>query len=534
VLGRRDLLAAGLGLAFVRPEQDGSSGFTHGVASGEPSQTSVLLWTRYVGSGSETRLAIRVSDRPDLSKPVFVGETAATVRRDHTARITATGLTPDSWWFYRFEAPDGRVSEIGRTRTLPHGATESFSLAVFSCANLRFGWFHAYAEAAERDDIDLAVHLGDYIYEYDNHTYPSAADGVPGRVSEPAHETLKLADYRARYASYRRDPDLQRLHARLPMIAVADDHESADNSWTGGANNHDPATQGSWRDRRAAAVRAWREWMPVSDRLWASYRIGDLATLFRLETRLSGRTAEPDMWRVWNMREGLDEAVATFRDQAWDTDRNRIIGPRQEAWLTASLFEAARRTRWQLLVQGVPMGWRFLPPEAADWATGGDDDAAREIEVLHAYGRVGVPINMDDWGGRPRQRGRLLAAAQASNAKLIVLSGDSHNAYAYELQSNGEPAAAEFGVQSVTSPGLETWFPRTDPRAVADGLVRASPELKWCDASRRGWMKVALARAGVTAEWRFFADVSRPNRIPTEAHRLSLGADLRLVAAAYE
>lgn len=528
MLGRRDFLAAGAGLAFLRPNLDEDGGFTHGVASGEPSQTSALLWTRFVGPDPETRLTVRVSSRPDLASPTFVGTATASEARDHTARLTVPGLSPDEWWFYRFEAPDGRTSEIGRTRTLPCGAAQRFSLAVFSCANLRFGWFHAYAEAAERDDIDLAVHLGDYIYEYANDTYPAAEAGVAGRVSEPAHEALTLADYRARYASYRRDADLRRLHARLPMIAIADDHESADNSWTGGAYNHDPATEGSWRTRRAAALRAWREWMPVSHRLWASYRIGDLATLFRLETRLSGRTAEPDMWKVWDVRDGLEDAVAAFRDEDWRTERNRIIGPRQEAWLTTGLAEAARRTRWQMLVQAVPMGWRFLPPEAADWAAGGGPDSRREIEVLQAYGRAGVPINMDDWGGRPRQRERLLAAAQAADARLVVLSGDSHNAYAYQLQANGRRAAAELGVQSVTSPGLEAWFPRTPPSIVADGLVRASSELRWCDASRRGWMRAELRPDAILAEWRFVSDIRNRIRRPTDTHRLTIRPDLSL------
>lgn len=515
MLGRRDFLAGATGAAMLGAGDPVQDGFTHGVASGEPSQTSVLLWTRFVGAAKRARLVVRVSARPDLSDPVFVGPAWAEAGRDFTARVTAAGLAPDRWWFYGFEAADGRRSDVGRTRTLPRGETEAFRLGVFSCANLRFGWFHAYGDAAA-SDIDLAVHLGDYIYEYDARTYPGPDQGVAGRRLEPAHETVTLADYRLRYACYRRDPDLRRLHARAPMIATPDDHEFADNAWTDGAFNHDPEQQGAWRARRAAALQAWREWMPVSDRPWAMYAIGDLAALFKLETRVTGRTAEPDLYALWDQRDGLEDAVARFRDRDWDTEANRIIGLDQERWLTRNLARQVRRTRWQLALSGTPMGWRYLPPEAADWVSQGTAAAQREVELLLAYGRAGVPLNMDDWGGRPRQRARLLAAAQRAGARLIALSGDTHNAYAYLLAHKGQAVAAEFGAPSVTSPGLEQWFPQASPAAIAAGLVRASPELQWCDASRRGWMTLDLTRDEATATWRMVSSVASPTPLGVE------------------
>lgn len=147
------------------------SGFTHGVASGEPSANSVLLWTRYVGDQA-VDLAWQVSESEDFSVTVAEGSVRASDSRDWCAKGIATGLSPNRWYFYRFIAPGGASSPVGRTRTLPEGPTAAFRLAVFSCSNYGFGWFNAYGHAAEANDADLAVHLGDYIYEYGAGTIP--------------------------------------------------------------------------------------------------------------------------------------------------------------------------------------------------------------------------------------------------------------------------------------------------------------------------------------------------------------------------
>ena len=284
------LLVAGLpGRAFA---QD-NSGFTHGVASGEPSQTSIVLWTRYLAT-SPVRLRVEVAHDPAFQHLAVTGETETSPASDCCARVIAEDLAPGRWYHFRFIAPDGQASDIGRTRTLPDGDTESFRVAIFSCANGTSGWFNAYAHAAARDDIDLAIHTGDYIYE----SPLTRADAHPGiatqRALAPLHEIITRADYRQRYASYRLDPDLAELHRRLPMIAVWDDHETANNSWRGGASAHAPATEGPWTARRAAGMRVWREWMPVRGDWYGSHRIGNLATLFRLETRLLGRSQQLD------------------------------------------------------------------------------------------------------------------------------------------------------------------------------------------------------------------------------------------------
>ena len=157
------------------------SGFTHNVASGEPQSGSVLLWTRVVGE-QDTTLEWQVSTSAEFTAIAAEGTVTASASRDRCAKAIASGLAPNSWYFYRFVAPDGTISPVGRTRTLPQGPASKFRLAVFSCANYGFGYFNAYAHAAEANDCDLAVHLGDYIYEYGGATYPSPDQKHPDRV----------------------------------------------------------------------------------------------------------------------------------------------------------------------------------------------------------------------------------------------------------------------------------------------------------------------------------------------------------------
>ena len=270
-------------------------GFTHSVASGEPGQSSMLLWTRYVpADGGAAKLKVEVAETSDFARIVAGGEAITGPWRDHTAKITVTGLAPGRTYHFRFVAPDGTRSPVGRTRTLPEWNARPVRIAIFSCSNIGFGYFNAYAHAAQRGDIDLALHLGDYFYEYAPANYPAANEVVGGRVPLPMNEIVTLADYRLRYASYRADPDLQALHAAMPMIVSWDDHESANDSWEGGAQNHQP-NEGDWNTRKQAAIQAYREWLPVSDAPWAAYELGGLATLFRTETRLLARTQQPEV-----------------------------------------------------------------------------------------------------------------------------------------------------------------------------------------------------------------------------------------------
>lgn len=531
---RGGLLGAGLFAAPLSAQVSGR-GFTSGVASGEPSAASVLLWTRYLASG-DTKLRWEVAESVDFASVVAGGDVEASAERDFCVKPVAQGLAPGRWYYFRFVAPDGAMSDVGRTRTLPQGRTERFRMAVFSCSNIGFGWFNAYAHAATADEFDCVLHLGDYLYEYQAGSYPGAQQVLPGRVVEPATEIVALADYRQRHAQYCRDPDLRRLRQLFPLIAGWDDHESTNDSWEGGAQNHQPETEGPWPARKTASMRAYREWMPVSDRDWASYEIGDLATLFRLETRLSARAEQFNIGKLLAGQTAPDQvaaALTAFRDGAWRDPARTMIGADQQDWLATGL-EASRRGGkvWQVLVQQVLLGTLRTPLDVTDWVGADLPDYVRaRVAAGVAASRAGLPMNMDAWDGYPAARARVFAAAQAADANLISLAGDTHNAWAFDLVEGGKPVGVEFGGQSVTSPGFESSFPRVSPDRIAKALRETNPLLRYSDASRRGYMAVELTPTAAHCEYRFIGNVREKGTALGGTHRLTTLPGRRLIAA---
>ncbi|MGF7148308.1 alkaline phosphatase D [Sphingomonas zeicaulis] len=503
-LDRRQLLAIGgfglgtigLGLGPAVAAVMTVRGFTHGVASGEPGGDSVLLWTRHVGDGADSTLIAEIAHDAGFRRILGSAKVRTGAWRDWTAKATIAGLQPGTTYHYRFIAADGSVSPTGRTRTLPADDARRVTFAVFSCANLPFGHFNAYGHAAARTDLDFALHLGDYYYEYRRGFYPDPKDVLPGRVLEPAGEAIALADYRLRHACYRADPDLQALHAALPMIASWDDHETANDSWEGGAQNHD-ASEGDWSVRKAAAIQAWREWLPVSELPWATYDLGRLGTLYRTDTRLAARSRPP------SPPTGDARALAAFRDGAWMDPAATMMGTEQEAWLAARMRGSiAAGRRWQLLGSGAIVANLLMPANADGWL---DADAPAfyrgSMAAGVALGAAGMPFNMDAWGGYPQARARLLGMAQALEADLIVLSGDSHNSWAFDLAQQGKPAGVEFAGHSVSSSGYETVTRTIGPATVARGFAGASPELRWADLAHRGYMAVDLTADRASCTW---------------------------------
>jgi alkaline phosphatase D len=498
----------------------GGKGFTHNVASGEPAADSVLLWTRYVpGNRADASLTAEMSDRPGFERVIAGGTAPVRAASDFTARVTVTGLEPGRWYYYRFVSPDGAISPVGRTRTLPAGPCARFGLGIFSCSNAPFGWFNAYGHAGARDDLDLMVHLGDYLYEYRRGSYPAFEQAVRGRMIEPAGETLHLADYRLRYAGYRADPDLQRLHQLFPMIAQIDDHEIANNAWTDGAENHQP-DEGDYGARKAAALQAWHEWLPVSDTPWSRYEIGDLATMFRPETRAIGRSREIRMAEALKDRAALEDPART------------MMGMAQEKWLADALSASVRRgARWQVLAQQTNVGRLFTPTEAAALVPpGASSYVVKAIAAGIAATRAGLPNNLDNWGGFPAARSRLLQAAESADADLLVLSGDSHNGWAFELAGAHGPAGVEFGGHSVSSPGYEAEL-QAPPADVARLLLASSPELRWADTRHRGYMAVTLTPDQATSQWVFMDTVLTRTTALAGSHTLSVKRGRRSFAA---
>ena len=502
-----------------------ASGFTHGVASGEPGAHSVLLWTRFAAA-DDTRLHCEVSASPDFKRVLAGGTALASAARDHTARITVTGLQPNRWYHYRFIAPDGSVSTVGRTRTLPVGHTDKFDLGVFCCSSIGIGWFNAYAHAAQRDDLDLLVHVGDYIYEYGLSPDPNGRRTQPARNIDPSDETITLADYRLRYALYRRDPDLLALHARYPMVMQWDDHELANDAWQGGAQNHDDE-EGPWSVRRDAAIQAYRDWMPVSDANWNQYQIGDLATLFKVETRITGRSKQLDMSEALEGRTDIAAALREFRDGPWLDPARSMMGAEQERWLADALRSSTRnRTRWQVLAQQTVMGEWLMAPEVMDWV--GGDRAQRNLIAS----QLGLPWSLDSWSGYPAARQRLLSSALQADANLLVLSGDSHTAWGQNLTVGTQAAGVEFAGHAVTSGGMEGMFPRTSPNDVAAALQRANPGLLLSETGRRGYMSVHLSQQQASCDWHFFNTVRQRETQLAETRRLSVQPGRRVLQRA--
>ena len=498
-------------------------GFSHGVASGEPSQNSVLLWTRFVGRG-ETRLAAELADNESFDRVIPGGEAVASPRGDYTAKVVVNDLAPNRWYFYRFRAPDGTTSPVGRTRTLPDGPVGRFALGLFSCSNIGFGWFNAYGHAAGRSDLDLIVHVGDFYYEYQRGDYPSVAESVAGRLIRADHDAIDLTDYRLRHAAYRADPDLRRLMQNFPWVAMWDDHESANDSWMGGAENHHPKTEGPWDTRKAAAVRAYREWMPVSDATYEEYRIGDLATIFRPETRLTGRTHQ--LWLEGEVKgkPDLEPRIKAFRDGPWSDPSHSMMGADQEKKLADGFRRStAAGVRWQVLAQETVMGRTLLPKQATGWLGPHPSQSARastEIGLIAAS--LGLPFWFDNWDGYPAARSRLLRSAQEANANLIVLSGDSHNAWGFDLDEGGKPAGVEFAGQSVTSPGYEADLAQVNSRDLERAFMERNPLLKWANLDRRGYVSVELTPDRATGEWQMLDTIRKRSTTLAARHSMSV------------
>ena len=488
---RRDFLTAsaiaigssslhGVGRVFARQGSDAV--FRHGVASGDPLRDRVVLWTRVTpGAPNEVvDVGWMLARDARMSRIFASGSVRTSAERDYTVKLDAVALEPGTTYYYRFSARGAR-SVVGRTRTLPPRPTTRARLAVVSCANFPFGFFNVYARIAARRDLSAVVHLGDYIYEYENGRYGgrNEGDGRPlDRVPFPNKETVTLEDYRARYGQYREDPDLQESHRQHPFICVWDDHEFANDAWRDGAQNHQPE-EGPWAARKAAAIRAWREWMPVrvtpdaDYRLYRQFAFGDLADLLMLDTRIQGRDAQVPRTDV----------------AALERASRHLLGGAQEEWLFGSLRDSTAAGKpWQVLGQQVMMS-----PQVPDGA---------------------AAANTDSWDGYRAARARLFDAVAAAEVKhLVVLTGDVHSSWAYELARHpfdrkaydpgtGRGAVGtEIVTPSITSPA----WPPPDQLAA---IKAARPHLKYVSGQQRGYVVLDLTRERLQADWWYVPTVT--------------------------
>ena len=499
--------------------------YAHGVASGDPLSDRVILWTRLTtAETSAVTVAWEVATSAAFTTLVASGTTTTDASRDWTVKVDATGLQPGTRYWYRFKVGT-QTSPVGRARTLPVGAVSQVRLAVFSCAHYGAGYFNVYAAAAQREDLDAALHLGDYLYEYGRDGYANEQAAALGRLALPATELLTLADYRQRHAQVRADADLQALHAAVPMIAVWDDHEIANDTWRDGAENHTTATEGAFADRRAAAVQAWHEWLPLrtgADRLsiYRSFAFGDLLALHMLDTRVLARDQQLD-YANFLTATGLNAAAFT---SAMSDPARQVLGTAQSGWLQTQMSSST--ATWQVLGQQVLMGRMHIPaPILLDALAPGSGVSVSAYAAIGNKARTApatltvveqavlaqpsVPYNLDAWDGYPVARETLLGTARALNKNLVVLAGDTHNAWASDLQdASGNAVGVEFATSSVTSPGFETVLPNENPAVLAASLTELIGPLVYADTARRGYLVVTATPAECRADWVYVSTVT--------------------------
>ncbi|MEE4279453.1 MAG: alkaline phosphatase D family protein [Halieaceae bacterium] len=524
------------GCALNRNAPDlGEASFTHGVASGDPEATAIILWTRAQSSslGAPVRIGWELAEDSAFTRIVRSGLADAEADRDYTVKVDVRELEPGRSYFYRFLSADG-ASPTGRTNTLPEGRVEELRLAVFSCSNYPAGYFHAYGEAARRSDLDAFVHLGDYFYEYGAGGYATERAVELGRdfPADNRGEIYTLDDYRRRYAWYRSDADLQALHAAAPMISVWDDHEIANDAWREGAENHSE-DEGDYEARKAAALRAYFEWMPLrplrpdtAGRSYRSFAFGDLVDLHMLDTRLIGRDQQLAYASYFD-RDSKQLDAAAFTRDITAPDRS-LLGEEQRAWLYAALETS--QARWQVLGQQVLMA-RMTMPAAMLSRLFADRDLAATGPLIEelvtdkmalAAGealaderlqrlRAQLPYNLDAWDGYPAERERLYAVARRLDKELVVLAGDTHNAWYSELRDrSGKRVGLELGTSSVSSPGMESYLSlgEKEARDLERALVALIDELQYCELRSRGYLDVTFTRSTLTPQWHFVDTVT--------------------------
>jgi len=521
--------------------------FNHGVASGDPLRDQVIIWTRVTPAArGDVWIQWEVATDAGFTSIVASGTGTTSADVDYTVKVDVEGLQPATAYYYRFLTVNN-TSPTGRTRTLPEGSVAAAAFAVVSCSNYPAGFFNVYREVANQD-VDAVLHLGDYLYEYGADGYASEQAEEFGRVVEPANELLTLADYRTRYSQYRRDEDLQAAHAAHPFVIVWDDHELANNAWREGSNNHDPDTEGSFEARKLASLQAWHEWQPVrppatmDDIIYRRFQYGDLLDLLMLDTRRIGRD-EQVIYSDYVSGGFIDvDAVrAAFRDS-----NRTMLGSDQYNWLREQLRQSS--AQWQVLGQQVLMARYLLPaaiiealdpgispdnPRLAEGRaavlatvnaknTAPDDRTPAQIALLASE----VPYNLDAWDGYEFERNDLLAFAQQLGSKLVVLAGDTHNAWTSQLTAtDGAIVGVEFGGTSVSSPGLDTILGEDNAKLFTGLVPVLFDDLVWANLVGRGYMHVSFTRDNVTTSHHFVSTVFSRDYVINEAATKSFTVD---------
>lgn len=508
--------------------------FLHGVASGDPLQDKLILWTRLTPVDLNARLRVtwEIATDDQFKQNLKTGTVQTTKTDDFTVKVDATGLQAGTTYYYRFRF-GSKVSPVGQTKTLPV-TTNKVSFAVCSCSNYPAGYFYVYREMAKQN-VDVVIHLGDYIYEYGADGYATEDAAKLGRTlpSDSNKEIIKLDDYRKRYALYRQDKDLQTVHQRHPFIVVWDDHELANDTWREGAENHQ-SNEGPFLERKLAALQAYFEWMPIrpvsnTDHLniYRQFNFGSLVQLTMLDTRIIARDKQLE-YTDYMIASGLD--AQKFQADLTDPKRT-LMGYTQRDWLVDKLKQST--AIWNVIGQQVLMSKMWIPAELlaslgqiTSGGTSPDTLAKMNAQItelitlklrleqgdptltVQEKARVTtlVPYNLDAWDGYYAEREFLYTKLAELNKKIIVLAGDTHNAWtSYLYSQKGEYVGVELATSSVSSPGLEKYLsiPLAQLQQFEFAFTTLIDELAYCNLNQRGYLMVTLDDKQVLSDWIF-------------------------------
>lgn len=533
--------------------------FLHGVASGDPLQDKVILWTRLTPVDLSARLKVtwEIATDDQFKLNLKTGVVQTTKTDDFTVKVDATGLQTDTIYYYRFHFGN-KTSPVGQTKTLPV-STNKVSFAVCSCSNYPAGYFYVYREIAKQN-VDVVIHLGDYIYEYGADGYATEDAEKLGRTlpSDNNKEIIKLEDYRKRYALYRQDKDLQAAHQRHPFIVIWDDHELANDTWRDGAENHQD-NEGSFSDRKLAALQAYFEWMPIrpvsnTDHLniYRQFNFGSLVELTMLDTRIIARDKQLE-YKDYMTASGLD--AQKFQADLTDSKRT-LMGHTQRDWLVDKLKQST--ATWNLIGQQVLMSKMWIPAELlvslGQITSGGTSPGAlakmnaqiTELVTLKLRLEQGdptltvqekarvttlVPYNLDAWDGYYAEREFVYDKLAEFNKKIIVLAGDTHNAWtSYLYSQKGKYIGVELATSSVSSPGLEKYLsiPLAQLQKFEFAFTTLIDELTYCNLNQRGYLVVTLDDTQVQSDWIFVDSIKNAEyKVDSSRHyQLVLDANL--------
>ena len=502
--------AIGLSASISSSCSKNTYSFNHGVASGDPLEDRVILWTRVTPQqAGPVEVILEVSENKNFSKVAYSKKLNTSSLSDYTIKydfLAKQYCNSDNGFFYRFRAGNS-VSETGRSKTFSKNI-KSAKIAIFSCSNFPAGYFNAYQAAAEKNDLDLWLHLGDYLYEYPMGGYATENAEKLGRAPIPIHEMITLSDYRQRHAQYKLDQGSIALHKHAPLIAVWDDHEFSNDAWKRGAENHsEDGSEGDFYARRSAAIKAYYEWMPIREqqnkrRIFRDFKIGKLMHLIMLDTRQFGRDKQIQP-KDYLSKSGFYQAKF-YNDL--NSEYRELLGAEQFSWIEEKILNS--NAAWTIFGQQVLMT-KLKFPDISKIIK------AEEIpDFLKPYLKLlglGIPSNLDAWDGYPAARNKLYKLMKNAKKKFISLAGDTHNSWVSELENqSGEKVGIELGAPSVTSPGI-TDVLNLDENNFVDSIVKLNKELQWMNPSNRGYLFLDCTDSKIIASFNFIKELENIN-----------------------